>query len=376
LAKVCRKLLIPLPGRGYLAQKEAGQTLHQPPLPPVPKPIWILKPKPREEPPLLEDVATEQERAQVEKLEQCSSELVLKRGSLSHPLIVQARDVLTHQTADEREIIWTAKQCLDIRVSKASLDRALRIMAGFIAGIEGEGFTITVGDRQREKTVARIHGQQICFGLVETVERIELAVAPPGSVLERVLTFRGAPVRYQPSGQLCIAIWNQWGPYQKRWKDRKSARLEELLPKVLAGFIEVALGEKAKQEKREAAERERERIAEEWARLEQTIRGEESRVRALRQAAANWSRADQIRAFISAARDAACREGQQIEAGTPFGDWLVWAGHQADRIDPLKESPDSIIDRKRRFEPEYESHYPYRKREPPFRFPKPIWRMN
>ena len=31
LAKVCRKLMIPLPGRGYWAKKEAGQNPKQPP---------------------------------------------------------------------------------------------------------------------------------------------------------------------------------------------------------------------------------------------------------------------------------------------------------------------------------------------------------
>ena len=34
LAKVCRKLMIPLPGRGHWAKKEAGQNVKQLPLPP------------------------------------------------------------------------------------------------------------------------------------------------------------------------------------------------------------------------------------------------------------------------------------------------------------------------------------------------------
>jgi len=69
------------------------------------------------------------------------------------------------------------------------------------------------------------------------------------------------------------------------------------------------------------------------------------------------------------------RNGQSVAAGTAFGDWLIWAEQQADRIDPLRESPASIIDRKREVEPEHVSYYGYRKPEPPFRFPKPIWRM-
>ncbi len=45
-----------------------------------------------------------------------------------------------------------------------------------------------------------------------------------------------------------------------------------------------------------------------------------------------WFHAEQMRGFIAAAREAACHNGQQIEPGTPFGDWLTWAGQQADRL--------------------------------------------
>lgn len=37
LAKTCRKLSVPLPGRGYWAQRRAGQKLKRPPLPAVKK---------------------------------------------------------------------------------------------------------------------------------------------------------------------------------------------------------------------------------------------------------------------------------------------------------------------------------------------------
>jgi hypothetical protein len=91
LAKVCRKLKIPLPGRGYWARKEAGQKLVRTSLPTLKETIRILKPPHREREPRLEEYATDQERAQLEKVAQSGAELVLRRGSLSHPLIVQAR---------------------------------------------------------------------------------------------------------------------------------------------------------------------------------------------------------------------------------------------------------------------------------------------
>jgi hypothetical protein len=64
LAKVCRKLAIPVPGRGYWAKKEAGQELSQLPLPPLKEKIVLYKPQPRPESPNLADYATQPELAQ------------------------------------------------------------------------------------------------------------------------------------------------------------------------------------------------------------------------------------------------------------------------------------------------------------------------
>jgi len=61
--------------------------------------------------------------------------------------------------------------------------------------------------------------------------------------------------------------------------------------------------------------------------------------------------------------------------GTPFGEWIQWAEQQAARLDPLKESPASIIDRRPQEESAYAGYYGYHKPEQPFRFPKPLWRM-
>ena len=152
-------------------------------------------------------------------------------------------------------------------------------------------------------------------------------------------------------------------------------RLEEQLSQVVAGFLRLALADRAEEERRVAEQRERQREAEVRAQLEESIKTEQSKVRALRNAAANWARAEQIRAFVSAARGAAVQNARPVEPGTPFGDWIAWAERQADRLDPLKESPASIIDRKREEETSYSGYYGYRKPDRPFRFPKPIWSM-
>jgi hypothetical protein len=154
-------------------------------------------------------------------------------------------------------------------------------------------------------------------------------------------------------------------------------QLEAQLSQVVAGLMRMALKDRANTRKRAAEEEERRRRAEEWAQLEAAVKAERSRVRALEDAAAKWVQDEQVRSFISAAQAAAAQHGQSTDPGTQFGDWIIWARQQADRIDPLKESPPSIIDRIEEPDPDPPSlsGYGYQKPERRFRFQKPILRV-
>ena len=211
---------------------------------------------------------------------------------------------------------------------------------------------------------------------MEQVDRIQTTVAPSGGLVDRVLKYGAQPpVPREPSGKLLIEVSDSWSIHKKRWRDGKAAQLEDLVPKVLAGFIRIALGRRAEEEKRAAEARERQNRIDERDRVLIAIKAEKARVRALRHFAADWLRAEQLRSFISAASHAGSQHGQATEPGTPFGDWLTWAAKQADRLDPLKESPESIIDCKLEPPDEPTWLYSYRKPPAPFRFPKPIWRI-
>ena len=159
----------------------------------------------------------------------------------------------------------------------------------------------------------------------------------------------------------------------KSWNDGKTRTLEDLLPEIVAVFMRIAIAGKAADERRVAEEAEAQRQAAERARNAELIKQEESRVRALHRAAANWERARRIRDLAAAACEGAQREGVSVEPGTTFGDWLIWAAQQADRVDPLKVSPPSIIDSKLVPQPQ-PSYYGYRKPDQPVRFPKLLWK--
>lgn len=327
LAKVCRKLSIPLPGRGYWAKKDAGHAVQKLQLPALKEPVRLFKPTPKPEAPKVEEYTTADERARVAQASEKDAELVLKRGSLSHPLIVQTREILGRSNHNPHNLLWTDEPCLDLSVSKGSLPRALRLMAALITALEEEGFKISLKSGRKKKTTATLHNQEIGFTIVETIDRVPLASPPKGGVLQRVLTYAGTPHEQRPSGHLGLRIWKPWNA--KSWKDGKTRTLEGLLPEIVAAFLRIALAGKAADERRAAEAAAQQRAEAERARRAELIRQEERRVRALYRAAANLEKAERIRHLVAAASETAAAEGQLIEPGTAFGDG--WFGHRKKR---------------------------------------------
>jgi hypothetical protein len=374
LAKVCRKLSIPVPGRGYWARKEAGHTVEQIPLPPMKRTVRLRKPPPRKGVPPIEQTASAAEQSQIERI------LAVDRSgrslpALTHPLIVKARAALSKAKPDERGILMSRGDCLDVHVSESLVDRALGVMAKFIDLFESEGFKLTVGER----TAVTIHGQVLGFGLTEQVRRVEAENPTSGSLVDRIVSYKvKKQVSFAPNGKLTIEIRNMSDPHRSRRSDTKPAALESLVPTIAAEFVRIALTQRAEHERRVAEERERQRKIAEREQLRAAIKLEQQRVRALRQIAASWDRAERLRAFVASAARVAREHGQETDPGTPMGDWLLWAAAQADRLDPLVEGPASVLDRKAEVIEERATWYGYgyQKPEPPFRFPKPLWRIS
>ena len=147
LRKRCRKLNIPLPPQGYwLRSKRLGKE-YRPPLPPFKGNDTIEIKKSIKEPtspPADPEQASEAEAGIA--FEKRSENLIHVPLTLSspHPLIKHARSLLKDTKPsfanDEILRVWREK-CLDIRVSKGSVDRALRIMDALIKAL-GKNYTV------------------------------------------------------------------------------------------------------------------------------------------------------------------------------------------------------------------------------------------
>ncbi|SRR6266404_270169 len=331
LAKICRRLEIPLPGLGHWTKIACGHSIPRPPLPEVENLAVLIRQVREPETPVLPEDAPELER--IERLATTVTPSVTK-AMLAHQLIEKTRSVLSQGRTTIHGKLWASQELewLDLRVTKDSLARALRIMAVIISLLEEQGFKVVVEKKDTESTSAIVYGEKIRFGLIERSRQVKPAPKPSGSS-----AYSYDSIRLEPTGILSIEVWNYYsGGPQKVWRDRESAKLEEQLPKCVAGMMRIALKERADEKARHERELAREkRIAAVEAELVK-IEAEEKRIRVLRKEATSWHRADRIRKYIAAA----------LESGVKNAEWITWAERQADRIDPLKPSPSSIVDDK------------------------------
>jgi len=136
LRKKCKKLNIPLPQSGYWAKKQFGKAEPPPPLPPFDGDEEVEFHTAREEKCRIarEQYEKVKDKISFEKLDENRIPVASKLLS-PHPLIAQAREILnsTKPSAYDKGILsakW--KNCLDIRASRDTLGRALRIMDALI----------------------------------------------------------------------------------------------------------------------------------------------------------------------------------------------------------------------------------------------------
>jgi hypothetical protein len=140
--------------------------------------------------------------------------------------------------------------------------------------------------------------------------------------------------------------------------------MEDLLARFVDGFIEVAArkkqreeDEKRREQERLEAERKRQDVARLRAEKMAQIKAEQTRVDSLLQKAKAWRQSENIREYIRASSARHLSEHGAIEPGGEFATWVEWASQQADRLDPLAESPPSILDERVEPEPENERRF-------------------
>ena len=321
LGKVCRRLKIPVPGRGYWAKLAVGKPAKRLPLrdfkdlPYVRRLKTKLTPKPAMD-------STDPELAQIAAVE--SKPIALRTEQ--HEFVRSSEARLRKARTDKYGRIEPPNErpCVRILVSKELLDRALALMSTILFALEENGFRVNVSE---SATSVRIFGQEVKFCIVEDL-RIKESRKEQG--YRRMKTVNV----YERSGNLAFQILESERGYRRWWADGKTQRLESLLPQCLGGLMMVARArriwaeERAKREAEwEKERREREEFTRLMQQLENWIEG--------------WNRAKQIREFVAALERDCAAKGVPTTADSPRGKWIAWALRQADRFDPLTQGIDS-----------------------------------
>jgi hypothetical protein len=355
LAKICEKHQIPRPPQGYWVRKEHGKRVLRTALPPIQDEAVhqiTLQPQDAGGPQLNELEGVVAERQGKNRI------MVPERLDNPPPVVAATAKMLRAEKPDREGMLWGRGQnVLPVKVTMSTLSRAMRIMHALITALEKRGHSLLVETPQygRSTMYAVVEQERIEFTLREVLKQERHVMTAQEERETARYSWRTVPAYdLRPTGRLKLEIETySRQSVRRRWEDGKKQALEACLNDVVVSFLRLA--HEAKEDRRQREEERRQR--QEWERQRQEklrlIQEEERRIEELHAQADSWYRSQRIRAYLGAVRDAAISRHGTIQEGSELDEWLKWGEQQADRLDPLHESPPSIVDEKPKWERGY-----------------------
>ena len=335
LGKLCARLKIPVPPRGYWAKRAAGHRVSQPRLPVLqgghPSPIeFDLNPA------ASGDGRQPEAHPLISFEHDLANQLsVPENVPLTDPRVLRAQRVLARARRDSTGLTLAPARTLQVRAARTEHERALRILQSLLAALQARGFPIKdTADGVRVVILDELLG----FGIEEQLNKVAHRATPKEQgLINRGFGYGIPKFDHVPSGRLTLVVTNVRGTRQ-RWSDRPSRRLEHLLNRFIIGLIRAALVLKqprADAEQREREHQERERLRQEEAARAQAAhllwREEQAKTERLLQLAAVSERHQRLRAVVADLQAAVGPVGPD----TALGKWLSWANDHVNRSDPF-----------------------------------------
>lgn len=338
-AKICKKMKVPVPRRGYWAMIKKGIKPALPGLKSVHDPNNMVIEIKKRLPKLNNSInATENDPLVLFEMMPENRIVVPGRIISLHPLVKMTGKSLRARTADQYgRIINKGLSCLNLHVSKTSLTRAMRIMDTLIKALEKREMKIIVEQKAYPNTTLFIHGEKLEFCIEESSKKIERQKTKSElKEAERYPSLYSYPAyNYKPTGELQLSINTYTCEYiRKAWHDTKSRKLEDCLNEIIIGFIKAADEIKKyrlKREQEEKEKREREQLYEEIQRQKDQ---EERRFNELLSYVNLWTQSQRVRKFIQHVTDATIEKYGIIQEGSDLEKWITWANIRAQEIDP------------------------------------------
>ena len=237
LLKICKKLNIPVPGRGYWSKKRPKQ---KSPLPALSGQASHFNHSIQQKEIVTQLDNDDEIRTHVKYEKSPENRIrVSNRLSSPHPLVAQTQEALRPPEDDHNSIpTGGKKKCLDIRVSHKNLSRALRIYDALLKALEQRGYVLSINGERN--TTALIEGEQLKIILEEIFKQKERRLTPEERI--KVLTGGWVSDRHimAPTGEFRLRIDTWAEGMQKQWCDGKTQRLENCLNDFIVGMVKLA----------------------------------------------------------------------------------------------------------------------------------------
>lgn len=341
LKKLCNRLLIPTPPRGYWAKLKAGRTVPgRPALKPYkgnPRHLYRFVAQPM--PPTEGSVPVDERLEPVLAFEGDPANYiqVSSLGTRWHHLVAATRDAFNAGYKDSRGIPLPGGKGLDIAVSAEQRMRALRVMNALIKALEKRGFNLVPGGHRVE---VEMFGVRLPLSVFEATKRTNyLPTAKQVAAKSRGEYSYWPPYQYTPTGKLEIRC----GDGGAVIKDSARAPIEEQLNQVVVLMARCAIGTLRDREEQERRSQIRETRRMAALAQQATQDAEKKKLEQLIEDARRWQQAEAIRVFLHA------QEAYALKAGTlsdQQSSHLAWARAKADWLDPLVRRPDAVLDQK------------------------------
>lgn len=245
LGKICRRLNVPTPTRGYWARVAAGEKLKRPPLPKASGHQATAR--------LARDPTASLTEVKAESLDIIIGESL----AAAHDVVRKVAGLLQRASVDaDGQLNVSGILVVTVEAHR----RALLILDALCKGLEARGHSVSIVQDAKgvQALQAAIGSDTVSFSLSERHDPVEHVMSGD----ERERTARGdtrniPKYDYHPSGRLCVSVHDH-RLSQQSWADTKKRALDRMLGRIVMSMEAVAATRRAERE-----EVERKRSAEE-----------------------------------------------------------------------------------------------------------------
>ena len=268
--------------------------------------------------------------------------IVAERLVSPHKMVQQMRELINDKRKDLDPNSWLDSGSF-VCVSKGTVERAMRIADALLKALETRGYELCI-----EKDIlshVTVLNERISISIQEPTKQVPHKPTPEEIREHKKYSWMSYPkFDYVKSGELIIKLSGATG--QSTISDKIGKPVEKQLNEVIIRMLRLAVRLHNDRLEQEQRARELEERKNRYNQLVQLHEQEKAKLEKLYMDSSQWHKCQQLRAYIEAVRQRAIQADGDIQPGSELEEWITWACQQADRMDPLVESPHSILDEK------------------------------